>query len=80
MEITDCDSVGSETDNEIEHDSDAEDPDILPPDSGNPSSQRTILGAGRAIGHVAGYAELNQGMKDDPWSPFSSKDDFNLAS
>jgi hypothetical protein len=80
LEITDCDSVGSETDNEIEHDSDAEDPDILPPDTGSPSSQKTILGAGRAIGDVAGYAELNQAMKDDPWSPFSSEDDFNLAS
>src|SRR5205807_6925670 len=28
LEITDYDSVGSETDNEIEHDSDAETPDI----------------------------------------------------
>ena len=80
LEITDCDSVGSETDNEIEHDPDTEDPDILPPDTGSPSSQKTILGAGRAIGDVAGYAELNQAMKDDPWSPFSSEDDFNLAS
>src|SRR5207302_4130723 len=49
LEITDCDSVGSETDNEIEHDLDTEDPDILPSDTGSPSSQKTILGAGRAI-------------------------------
>src|SRR5437879_1527257 len=67
LEITDCNSVGSETDNEIEYDSDAEDSDILPLDTGSPSSQKTILGAGRAIGDVAGYAELNQAMKDDPW-------------
>src|SRR5207302_4771163 len=33
LEITDCNSVGSETDNKIEHDSDAEDPNILPPDT-----------------------------------------------
>src|SRR5207302_8783991 len=51
---------------------------LLPPDTGSPSSQRTILGAGRAVGYVAGYAELNQAMKDDLWSLFSSEDDFNL--
>src|SRR5437588_11910646 len=33
LEITDCDLVGSETDNEIEHDSDAEDSDNLLPDT-----------------------------------------------
>jgi len=29
---------------------------------------------------VAGYTELNKAMTDDLWSPFSSENDFNLAS
>jgi len=41
--------------------------------------QDTIPGAGRPVGEVAGYTELNKAMTDDPWSPFSSEDDFNLA-
>jgi len=42
--------------------------------------QETIPGAGRHRGEVAGYTEINLAMTDDPWSPFSSKDNFNLAS
>jgi len=42
--------------------------------------QETIPGASRPLGEVAGYTELNKAMTDDPWSPFSSEDDFNLAS
>jgi len=44
------------------------------------SGQETIPGAGRPLGEVAGYTELNKAMTDDPWSPFSSENDFNLAS
>ncbi|RPA99358.1 hypothetical protein L873DRAFT_1789702 [Choiromyces venosus 120613-1] len=52
----------------VQHDSDAEDAeDILhPPDKSTPSSQQTIPGAGRALGDVAGYAELNQAMLQEP--------------
>ena len=50
------------------------------PVSDHQSSQETISGAGRALSDVAGYTELNRAMTDDPWNPFSSEDDFNLAS
>jgi len=45
-----------------------------------PSGQETIPGAGRPLGEVAGHTELNMAMTDDPWSPFSSEDNFNFAS
>jgi hypothetical protein len=78
-EIIDCDSASDESDNDMQHDSDAE--DILqPPNRGSPSSQQTIPGAGRILGNAIGYVEHNQAMTDDPWSPFSSESDFNLAS
>jgi len=47
---------------------------------GSPSSQQTISGAGRTLSDVAGYTELNRAMTDDPWNPFSSEDNFSLAS
>jgi len=31
-----------------------------------PSGQETIPGAGRLLGEVAGYTELNKAMTDDP--------------
>jgi len=43
------------------------------------SGQETIPSTGRPLGKVAGYTELNKGMTDDTWSPFSSEMDFNLA-
>ena len=46
----------------------------------HPSGQETIPGAGRPLGEVAVYTELNKAMPDDPWSPFPSENDFNLAS
>jgi len=63
----------------MQNDSDAEDVSH-PPLCGCPSSQETLAGAGRALSDVAGYTELNRAMTDDPWNPFSSKDDFNLTS
>jgi hypothetical protein len=80
-EIIDCDSYSASdtTDDDIRYDSDGEDI-FQPPAQGRPLSQQTIPGAGRILGDVAGYAELNQAMMDDPWSPFSSETDFNLAS
>jgi len=45
-----------------------------------PSGEETIPGASRPLGEVAGYTKLNKAMTDDPWSPFSSENDFNLAS
>jgi len=41
--------------------------------------QETIPGASSPLGEVAGYTELNKAISDEPWSPFSSKGDFNLA-
>ncbi|PUU73325.1 hypothetical protein B9Z19DRAFT_1135389 [Tuber borchii] len=43
-------------------------------------SQETIDDASRALSDVAGYMMLNRAMTNDLWSPFSSKDNFNLAS
>jgi len=51
-----------------------------PPVSMCPSRRETIPGAGRPLGEVAGYTELNKAITDDPWSPFSSENNFNLAS
>jgi hypothetical protein len=79
LEIADCRAASSEIDDDMQNDSDAEDVSH-PPVCGRPSSQETISGAGRALSDVAGYTELNRAMTDDPWNPFSSEDDFNLAS
>ena len=64
---------------DMHNDSDTEDVSH-PPVRARPSGQETIPGAGRPLGEVAGYTELNKGMTDNPWSPFSSQNDFNLAS
>jgi len=61
------------------NDSDTEDVSH-PPVSVRPSGEETIPGAGRPLDEVAGYTELNKAMTDDSWSPFSSENDFNLAS
>jgi hypothetical protein len=68
-----------ETGSDIEHDSDSEDVSRHP-DKSIPCSQQTIPDAGKPIGDVTGYEELNQAMLDDPWAPFCSERDFNLAS
>ena len=51
-----------------------------PPVRVRPMGQETIPGAGRPLVEVVGYTELNKAMTDDPWSPFSSENDVNLAS
>jgi len=61
------------------NDSDTEDVSHLPVHA-RPLGQETIQCAGRPLGKVAGYTALNKAMTDDPWSPFSSEDDFNLTS
>jgi len=55
----------------MQNDSDTEDV-AHPPVGLRYSGQETIPGAGRPLGEVAGYTELNKAMTDDPWSPFSS--------
>jgi len=78
LEIPDFHTASGEIDN-IQNDSDTEEgchrPVHVPP-----SGQETIPGAGSPLGEVAGYTELNKAMTDDPWSPLSSENDFNLAS
>jgi len=64
---------------DMQHDSDKE-AVFHPPVRMRPSGQETIPSAGRPLGEVAGYTELNKAMTDDPWSPFSSENHFNLAS
>jgi len=51
-----------------------------PPVCVHPAGQESIPGAGRPLGEVASYPELNKAMTNDPWSPFSSENDFNLPS
>jgi len=63
----------------MQNDSDTEEVSH-PPVLVRPSCQETIPGASRPLGEVDGYTERNKAMTDDPWSPFSSENDFNLAS
>ena len=76
LEIVDCYAASTEP-SDMQHDSDEEDLS-QPPGRGRRSSQESIPGAGRALGDVAGYTQLNESMKDDPWNPFSSEAAFNL--
>jgi len=78
LEIQDVHTASGEIDDR-QNDSDREDISH-PPVRVRPSGQETIHQAGRPHGEVAGYTELNKAMTDDPWSPFSSETDFNLAS
>jgi len=77
LEITDIHTTSGVID-DMHNDSDTEDVSH-PPVCARPSGQETIPGAGRPLSEVAGYTELNKAMTDDPGSPFSSEDDFNLA-
>jgi len=78
LEIPDFHRASGEID-DMQNDSDTEDVSH-PPVRVRPSGQETIPGAGRPLGEVAGYTELNKAITDNPWSPFSSENDFNLAS
>jgi len=78
LPIADIHTTSGEID-DIHNDSDTEDVPH-PPVRASPWGQETIPGASRPLGEVAGYTELNKAMTDDPWSPFSSEDDFNFAS
>jgi len=78
LEIPDFHTASGEID-DMQNDSDREDVSHAPVRV-RPSGQETIPGAGRPHGEVAGYTEHNKAMTDDPWSPFSSENDFNLAS
>jgi len=63
----------------MQNDSDTEEGSHLPVRV-RPSGQKNIPGACRPLGEVAGYTELNKPMPDYAWSPFSTENDFNLAS
>jgi len=63
----------------MQNDSDTEDVSH-PPVRWRRSGHETIPGAGRPLGQVAGFTELNKAKTDDPWSSFLSENDFNLAS
>jgi len=78
LEIADIHTTTGEID-DMHNDSDTEDVS-RPPDRAHPSGQATMPGASRPLGEVAGYTVLNKAMTHDPCSPFSSEDDFNLAS
>ena len=78
LEIADCYAASNDP-GDMQEDSD-EDDLSQPPDRGRPFSQERIPGAGRALGDVAGYTELNDSMKNDPWNPSSSEANFDLPS
>ena len=78
LEIADCYAASNDP-GDMQHNSDEED-FSQPLDRRRPSSQESIPGAGRALDDFAGYTELNEFMKNDPWNPFFSQADFNLAS
>ena len=63
----------------MEYDSDSEGVSRRP-DTLISWSRQMIPDAGRPLGAVTGYEELNQTMLEEPWSSFSSERDFNLAS
>jgi len=77
-EIPDFHTASGEID-DMQNDSDTEDVSH-PPVHVRSSGQETIPGAGRPLGEVAGYTELNKAMTDDPWSAFSSENGLNLVS
>jgi len=78
LEIPDFHTGSGEID-DIHNNSETEDVSHAPVRL-RPSGQETIPGACKLLGEVAGYTELNKAMTDDPWSPFSSENDFNLTS
>ena len=78
LEIPDFHSASGEIDGR-QNDSDTEEI-CHRPVRVRPAGQETIPCAGRRVREVAGYTELNKAMTDDPWSPFSSENDFNWAS
>ena len=78
LEIADCYTPSNDP-GDMQHDSDEED-FSRPLDRWCPPRQESIPGASRALGDVAGYTELIEAMIADPWNPFSSEADFNLAS
>jgi len=78
LEIADIHITSSEID-DMHNDSDTEDVSH-PLVQVRPSGHETIPGAGRPLGEVAGHTELNKAMTNNPWRPFSSEDEFNLAS
>ena len=78
LEIPDFHTASGEID-DIQNDSDTEDVSH-PPVRLRSSGQETIPSASRPLGEVAGYTELNKAMTEDPWSSFSSENDFNLPS
>ena len=78
LEIPDFHTASGEID-DMQNDSVTEEV-CHPPVRVRSSDQETIPGAGRPLGEVAGYTELNKARTDDPWRHFSSANDFNLAS
>ena len=64
---------------DMEDDSDSEG-GFRRPDISIPWNRQMIPDAGRPLGDVTGYEELNQALLEEPWSPFPSERDFNLAS
>jgi len=67
LEIPDFHTPSGEID-DMQNDSETEEV-FHPPVPVRPSGQETIAGAGRPLGEVAGYTELNKAMTDHPWSP-----------
>jgi len=78
LEIPDFHTASGKID-DMQNNSDTQDVSH-PPVRRRPSGRETIPGAGRPLDEVAGYTEINKARTEDPRSPFSSENDFNLAS
>ena len=63
LEIADCYTASNDP-SDMQHDSGEYD-FFQQPDREHPFSPEIILGAGRALGDLAGYKELNEAMIDD---------------
>jgi len=71
LEIADC-QAADEGMSDMQHDSDNE--NIFQTRAqGGRASQDTIPGAGRPLGDLNDYRELNHTMADDHWYPFGSE-------
>ena len=78
LEIADCYAASNDP-SDLQYNSEKED-FSQPPDRRHPSSQETVPGAGRALGNITGYMELDETMIDNPWNAFSSEANFTLPS
>ena len=78
LEISDFHTASGEID-DMQNDSETKEVSH-PPVRMRPSGQETLPCAGKPLREAASNTEFNKALADDPWNPFSSENNFNLAS